>query len=93
MHELLDIADIKVNGSRSFDITVRNPDFYKRVLREGSLGLGEGCMNGWWECDLLDCLFHRILRSELEEKASHHFKDILCIVATRLINLQSRKRV
>ncbi len=92
VHELLDIADIKINGSRPFDITVRNPDFYKRVLREGSLGLGESYMDGWWECDRLDCMFHRILRAGLEEKAPHHFKDILRVVATRLINLQSRKR-
>lgn len=92
VHELLDIADIKINGSRPFDITVRNPDFYKRVLREGSLGLGESYMDGWWECDRLDCFFRRILRAGLEDKAPHHLRDLLHIAATRLINLQSRKR-
>lgn len=89
---LLAIADIKINGTRPFDIRVRNPDFFKRVLREGSLGLGESYMDGWWECDRLDCFFQRILRAGLEKKAPHHLKDILHIVAARLINLQSRKR-
>lgn len=92
VHALLAIADIKINGSRPFDIRVRNPDFYKRVLREGSLGLGESYMDGWWECDRLDCFFRRILRAGLEKKAPHHLKDIFHIVAARLINLQSRKR-
>ncbi|QZN97437.1 cyclopropane fatty acyl phospholipid synthase [Symbiopectobacterium purcellii] len=92
VHALLAIADIKINGSRPFDIRVRNPDFYKRVLREGSLGLGESYMDGWWECERLDCFFRRILRAGLEKKAPHHLKDIFHIVAARLINLQSRKR-
>ncbi|MCW2478671.1 cyclopropane fatty acyl phospholipid synthase [Candidatus Symbiopectobacterium sp. NZEC135] len=89
---LLAIADIKINGSRPFDIRVRHPDFYKRVLREGSLGLGESYMDGWWECDRLDCFFRRILRAGLEKKTPHHLKDIFHIVATRLVNPQSRKR-
>lgn len=92
VQEMLDIADIKINGSRPFDIAVKNPDFYKRVLREGSLGLGESYMDGWWECERLDMFFHRVLRAGLEEKLPHHLKDIFQIMATRLINLQSRKR-
>src|SRR5476649_2189286 len=37
-NEMLGMADIQVNGSRPFDIKVKNPDFFKRVLQEGSLG-------------------------------------------------------
>ncbi len=47
-NELLSRADITINGSAPSDIRVKNPDFFKRVLQEGSLGLGESYMDGWW---------------------------------------------
>lgn len=53
-NELLSRAGIAINGSAPADIRVKNPDFFKRVLQEGSLGLGESYMDGWWECDRLD---------------------------------------
>jgi cyclopropane-fatty-acyl-phospholipid synthase len=54
---LLDQVDIKVDGSRDWDIRVLNEDFYARVLSQGSLGLGESYMDGWWECKNLDQFF------------------------------------
>ncbi|RJT45732.1 cyclopropane fatty acyl phospholipid synthase [Rahnella woolbedingensis] len=90
--ELLATADIQINGNRPFDLKVKNTDFFKRVLQEGSLGLGESYMDGWWECDRLDIFFQRVLRAGLENKLPHHFKDTLRIAAARLTNLQSRKR-
>ncbi|PIR48696.1 hypothetical protein COU80_03260 [Candidatus Peregrinibacteria bacterium CG10_big_fil_rev_8_21_14_0_10_55_24] len=38
---LLEIADVQVGGERQQDIHVHHPDLYRRVLAEGSLGLGE----------------------------------------------------
>ncbi|MCC3734146.1 cyclopropane fatty acyl phospholipid synthase [Rouxiella badensis] len=90
--EMLSMAGIEVNGTRPFDITVKNPDFFKRVLQEGSLGLGESYMDGWWECERLDMFFHRVVAAGLENKLPHHLKDTLRIAAARLTNLQSRKR-
>ncbi|MBB6113655.1 MULTISPECIES: cyclopropane fatty acyl phospholipid synthase [Rahnella] len=90
--EMLSSADIQINGNRPFDLKVKNTDFFKRVLQEGSLGLGESYMDGWWECERLDIFFQRVLRAGLEDKLPHHFKDTLRIAAARLTNLQSRKR-
>lgn len=92
VHESLAEADIELNGSRPFDIHIKNPAFFKRVLQDGSLGLGESYMDGWWECERLDIFFQRVLRAGLEHKLPHHLKDTLRVVAARLINLQSRKR-
>ncbi|QCR36284.1 cyclopropane fatty acyl phospholipid synthase [Nissabacter sp. SGAir0207] len=91
-HEMLSQADIEINGSRPFDITINNPDFFKRVLQEGSLGLGESYMDGWWECERLDIFFQRVVAAGLEHKLPHHLKDTLRIAAARLTNLQSKKR-
>ena len=46
---LLHTAGIELNGEGEADIQVNNPDFYKRVLQYGSLGLGESYMDGWWD--------------------------------------------
>lgn len=92
VHELLESADVEINGSRPWDIHVTHPGFFKRVLQEGSLGLGESYMDGWWECDRLDMFFHHVLKHKLDEQLPHHFKDTLRIAAARLTNLQSKKR-
>ncbi|WP_279045636.1 cyclopropane fatty acyl phospholipid synthase [Cedecea davisae] len=91
-NEMLSRAGITVNGPNPFDIQVKNPDFFKRVLQEGSLGLGESYMDGWWECERLDVFFTKVLRAGLENQLPHHFKDTLRIAAARLVNLQSKKR-
>ncbi|RJT18584.1 cyclopropane fatty acyl phospholipid synthase [Buttiauxella izardii] len=90
--ELVSQADIRFNGTRRWDIQVHNPDFYKRILQEGSIGLGESYMEGWWDCAALDVLFDKVLRAKLDEKAPKNFKDLARIAGARLFNLQSRKR-
>ncbi|WP_075181687.1 cyclopropane fatty acyl phospholipid synthase [Pantoea sp. 1.19] len=90
--EMLATAGIEVNGSRPWDIRVSHPDFFKRVLQQGSLGLGESYMDGWWQCERLDMFFHRVLAHRLQEKLPHHLRDTLRVAVTRLTNLQSRKR-
>ncbi|NIF32106.1 cyclopropane fatty acyl phospholipid synthase [Enterobacter sp. Cy-643] len=91
-NEMLGRAGITLNGPNPFDIQVKNPNFFKRVLQEGSLGLGESYMDGWWECERLDIFFTKVLRAGLENQLPHHFKDTLRIAAARLVNLQSKKR-
>ena len=90
--EMLGRAEITLNGSRPFDIQVHNPDFFKRVLQEGSLGLGESYMEGWWDCERLDIFFTRALNAGLEKQLPYHLKDTLRIAVARLVNLQSKKR-
>lgn len=65
---LLNSAGVNVNGQNDADIQVKHPDFYKRVLRDGSLGLGESYMDGWWDVKKMDEMIYRILSASLEEK-------------------------
>lgn len=92
LSELLGRAGITINGPAPADIQVKNPRFFKRVLQEGSLGLGESYMNDWWECDRLDIFFNNVLRAGLENQLPHHLKDTLRIAGARLFNLQSKRR-
>lgn len=88
---LLDQADVRVGGSRPWDITIRNHDFFARVLAEGSLGLGEAYMAGWWECAALDQFFERILRARLDEHI-HPWKMAAAAVVAKVVNLQKPSR-
>lgn len=91
VQELLAHAEVEIDGSNSWDIQVHNDDFYRRVLSEGTLGLGESYMDGWWDCDQIDVLFYKLIMAELHTKVRR--KGLLWeIVKAKLFNLQSRKR-
>lgn len=65
LQELLARADIQLGGSRPWDIRLLRDGVPERVLASGNLGLGESYMAGAWECDRLDQMFERLLRSRL----------------------------
>lgn len=91
-YKLLREAGVKINGDRPWDIQVKNNKFYKRVLQQGSLGLGESYMDGWWECERPDEFIRRLLEADLESVMTKRFKDLVRVAGARLINLQSKKR-
>lgn len=91
-YKLLQEAGVKINGDRPWDIQVKNNKFYKRVLQQGSLGLGESYMDGWWECERPDEFIRRLLEADLESIMTKRFKDLVRVAGARLINLQSKKR-
>ncbi len=62
---LLGRAGIRVDGSEPWDISVRNPSFYREVVARGSLGLGESYMNRLWECRRIDQFMARLLSSSV----------------------------
>lgn len=92
--QLLALADIQINGDRDWDIQVYNPDFYKRILRDGSIGVGEAYMDGWWDCSQLDQMFTYFLSARLNERVSGAAKLKLAFSAIthQLFNFQSIRR-
>ncbi len=90
--EVLESADIVVNGDRAWDLQVRDDRFFGRVLAGGSLALGESYMDGWWDCDALDELVRRILSNDLQQKVRPSLKVFLLWLRASLVNRQSRSR-
>ncbi len=88
---LLAEADVTLNGNRPWDIHVYNDRFYSRVLAEGSMGLGESYMDGWWDCEKLDEFFCRILRAHLDEKVKP-LKMVFSSLFARVYNFQTPSR-
>lgn len=89
---LLHKADIRINGDRAWDIRIKNDDLYQRVIREGSLGLGEAYMDGWWEADALDEFFFHLLRAQLDRDVSWNLQSIGFFLTSLLQNRQSEER-
>lgn len=58
----------------------------------GSLALGESYMDGWWDCQALDQLFHRLLRARLDQKARPTPGLAWAWLLARLSNRQSPGR-
>jgi cyclopropane-fatty-acyl-phospholipid synthase len=94
LRELTAEAGISINGDAPWDIQVFDDDVYRLVLTKGSLGFGEAYMDGMWECDRLDQLFHRLLSSNAEEKIDNWSRLRLLgeILRHSLFNLQSSQR-
>ncbi len=89
--ELLTHADVKINGDRPFDIRVNDERFYGRVLSQGSLGFGESYMDGWWDCEQLDVMIHRVLGANLEKKIQP-WRMAWPYLKARFINLQTKNQ-
>lgn len=90
--QLLASVDVTLNGSNSWDIKVKDERLFRRVLRDGTLGLGEAYMDGWWDCEQLDELASRILRSGLNHSIRNNWRFILFSLFFRVFNLQSAGR-
>ena len=89
--DILATAGIEENGPQPWDIQVHNPRLYWRILVQGSLGLGESYMDGWWDCEALDEFFARILSAGLDHQVTG-LNQIILRRLSWLLNMQNRTR-
>jgi cyclopropane-fatty-acyl-phospholipid synthase len=92
IEKILSFADIKINDNRPWDIHIYNENFYKRVLNDGSLGLGESYMDHWWDGANLDQVFYKILKTNLDELFEYNWNLILGFLKSKLFNRQKYSR-
>jgi cyclopropane-fatty-acyl-phospholipid synthase len=90
--DLLAQGDIHINGSRPWDVQVHHPDFFKRILGQGTLGLGESYMEGWWDCEQLDVAFTKAMSARLEHRLPFNWVVAFDLLKSRLFNRQSKSR-
>jgi cyclopropane-fatty-acyl-phospholipid synthase len=67
VESLLNGTDVGLDGAHPWDIRVKDPGFFRRVLAQGSLGVGEAYMEGQWDCERLDEMLFRVFRARVEE--------------------------
>ena len=86
------IADVEIDGNRSWDIQVHNDQFYSRILRDGSLGLGESYMESWWDCPKIDEFMFHLLRADIEHNLKTTWTMRWDFIKARFFNRQTKSR-
>src|SRR4249919_667361 len=59
-------ADVRIDGTRPWDIRVHRDRFFRRVLAHADLGFGESYMDGDWSCDRIDEMATRLFGAGLQ---------------------------
>ena len=86
--DLLAQIDVQIGGSRPWDIQVHDERLYNRVMTQGSLGLGEAYMDGWWDSEAVDQFLYRVLTGELQSKIKFDFALALLTIKAIVLNPQ-----
>jgi cyclopropane-fatty-acyl-phospholipid synthase len=92
IRELLASAGVTLGGDRPWDIQVHDPRFYERVLRDGTLGVGESYVEGWWDAPALDQMIDHVMRARLGEALPESWLFVAHAVRARVMNLQNKAR-
>ena len=87
--ETAGLAQVPTVGSIDVQVRVHDPRFYERLLRQGSIGLGESYADGWWETDDLTGLLRLVLRSL---RPTHTLRDRAHRLATPILDPISKLR-
>lgn len=91
-NQLLQQAGIKIDGENPWDLQIKENKFYRRVMKQGALGLGESYMDGWWECPRIDMFFERLARSHAYLQIQSSWQGKLKHFFYKFINEQSKNR-
>ncbi len=91
VRDILAMADVGVDGEHPWDLNVTSTEFYRRLLGQGAMALGETYMDGLWECEQLDVFIDKVLRAGLEHKISM-WRLLGPVIWSKIVNLQSRGR-
>lgn len=95
---VLEAADVRLGGDRPWDLQLNGGDggrsLIAAVLERGSLGLGDGYVDGLWDCAALDQLFTRLLLVQADRQLARGqwLRSALWLLRERLVNLQSLER-
>lgn len=84
-------AGIEINGDRPWDIQIRDQRVYRRIFAEGSIGIGESYVDGWWDVEALDEFFFRVFDANLEN-CFQNWTLLWHVIKGRLLNMQSKSR-
>jgi cyclopropane-fatty-acyl-phospholipid synthase len=92
MTDLLAGADIAVNGTKPWDLRVKDERLFREVLLKKNLGLGEGYMRGWWDCERVDEMICRVLRNATAGHIRGCWRLFLRALPSMVFNLQTLSR-
>ncbi|WP_207261830.1 cyclopropane fatty acyl phospholipid synthase [Desulfovibrio sp. Huiquan2017] len=90
--DLLTEAGVAVDGDHPWDIRVSDERLFHDILLRKNLGLGEGYMRGWWNCDRVDEFICRVLKTGAENRLRDSWRLVVKALPALVCNLQSLSR-
>lgn len=84
----LDRAGIVTGPGPDADVTIHDERLFGRLLRDGTLGLGESYMDGWWDAEPLDSLLFKLISARVQDAFPRDLPLIASTLKARLLNMQ-----
>ena len=84
----LEKAGIVRDGANPWDPQVHNDALWGRLLRDGTLGLGESYMDGWWDAEALDDFLFRLMKASIQDAFPKDLAVIWSVARGKLLNMQ-----
>ncbi len=85
---LLERAGVTIDGSEPHDLILHDERMFDRVIRFGTLGLGEAYMDGWWDSPQLHLFFEKVLSADLGSQLPVDFGLAVSWLRGQLVNMQ-----
>lgn len=82
---------IEINGPSPWDPRIHDDRTWNRILAQGTVGLGESYMDGWWDVEALDEFLARAIRGAVDQRLPT-LGEIWLAIKARLINMQTKRR-
>jgi cyclopropane-fatty-acyl-phospholipid synthase len=89
MRDLLGRAGVTVGGDAPWDIQIHDDRVYPRVLRDGTMAVGEAYVEGWWDSPALDQMLERIIRARVDLELRDSWVLLAHAVRARIFNRQA----
>ena len=86
IEDLLFRRDVLHDTPQEGDIQVHDQRFFDRVLIEGSLGLGESYVEGWWDCERIDIFIAKLLSGSHEAQSLALWLQVMRNLEARVTN-------
>ncbi|SEQ21964.1 cyclopropane-fatty-acyl-phospholipid synthase [Devosia sp. YR412] len=84
----LEKAGLVLDGTAPWDPQVHDQRLWARLLRDGTLGLGEAYMDGWWDAAALDQFLYRLANARIQDAFPKDLAVMWSVARGRLLNLQ-----
>ena len=91
LRELVGRAGVTVGGDAPWDLQVHDERLYARVLRDGTMGVGEAYVDGWWDSPELDQMLERIIRARVDLELRDSWVLLAHAVRARIFNRQAAR--
>jgi cyclopropane-fatty-acyl-phospholipid synthase len=91
MRDLLARAGVTVGGDEPWDIQIHDPRVYARVLRDGTLAVGESYVEGWWDSPALDQMLQRVIGARVDLELRDSWVLLAHLVRARIFNRQTAR--